>query len=94
MGRFALIALLITLAACGKTEEAVLPTYYSVAETPYPPEVLANLPADIPTGDIIARVLPGELGPCYFYRQDGQIYPLTLAENAGTAFENQPYCIQ
>jgi hypothetical protein len=90
MGLFAL-----TLAACGATgNTSGLPQYYSVADKPYPPEVLANLPADVPYSDLLARLQPGELGPCYFYRRDGEIYPLTMAENQGTEFANYPYCIQ
>lgn len=80
----------LILTACGDG----LPKYYEVAEGPYPPEVHANLPADIPFSDLLARVQPGELGPCYFYRRGRDILPLTLAENQGTEFADQPYCIQ
>lgn len=95
MGKTALGLALLALTACAAPpKDDGLPQYFSVADTPYPPEVLSNLPVGIPLSDILARLRPGELGPCYFYRKDGQIHPLTEARNQGTAYANYPYCIQ
>ncbi|MEC7762694.1 MAG: hypothetical protein VX874_12380 [Pseudomonadota bacterium] len=95
MTRISLGLIALMLAACGASgNSGDLPQYFSVAEAPYPPEVLSALPADIPYSDILARLRPGELGACYFYRRDGEIYPLTEARNQGTEYANYPYCVQ
>ncbi|WP_137700629.1 hypothetical protein [Marimonas lutisalis] len=90
-----LLASSAILAGCAKTPLPDSPgqRWEKLDHTP-PPEVLAALPSSVTLDDLIARYDPERPGPCYYYVQYGERYPLITPEMRAAGITDAPLCVQ